>query len=140
MKKQLQIIRQDSGWLWSINEFSVIRCIIDHAISFEIWNEDYRITLKIENEFLYKVQDSIQTISIDKLKTGVDVFDIINVKASEIWISDDGNLSLRLLTGRELLVSSHEAFEAWQLTTNTGIRVICMPSGQLAIWGEEIDS
>jgi Family of unknown function (DUF6188) len=139
MKKRPKVTKQNTGWLWSIEGFSVIRCIIDHAISFEIADEDYRISLQIEGEFLYKRLDSMQAISLDNPKTIANVLSIINVSTSRIWISNTGDLNLELVTGEELLLRAHEIYEAWQIITTDDIRIVCMPSGQLAFWGLDID-
>ena len=48
--------------------------------------------------------------------------------------SPTGDLEITLDAGR-LLVRAGESYEAWQLDGPHGELVICMPGGELAVWG-----
>ena len=45
-----------------------------------------------------------------------------------------GRLELRFADGTELMVESHEQYEAWEATGPGGLRFVAMPGGKLAVW------
>jgi hypothetical protein len=52
----------------------------------------------------------------------------------------DGSLELQFQDGTRLEVSPDTAgFEAWELAASTGLRIVSLPNGGLAVWrGEEV--
>jgi hypothetical protein len=55
-------------------------------------------------------------------------------QATEATIADDGQLTLRFAEGTSLTVRPDDKYEAWQLSDDTGLLIVCMPGGDLAIW------
>ncbi|GGR30583.1 DUF6188 family protein [Streptomyces aurantiogriseus] len=59
--------------------------------------------------------------------------DVINVAE----VGAVGDLVIEFGSGVKLAVRPHEDYEAWGLVRGDGGRVICMPGGEIALWGRE---
>ncbi|GGJ05738.1 hypothetical protein GCM10011581_48520 [Saccharopolyspora subtropica] len=49
-------------------------------------------------------------------------------------VSSDGTLTVKFATGSELRVQASPSYEAWTVAGPRGMKVVCMPGGELATW------
>lgn len=50
-------------------------------------------------------------------------------------VAADGTLTVTFADGDELRVPSDPDYESWTVTGPRGLRVVCLPGGELACWG-----
>src|SRR5215469_520547 len=58
-------------------------------------------------------------------------------RAVDVTVADDGELTLRFADGELLTAPPDENYEAWELRDDTGLLVVCMPGGSLAIFAPD---
>ena len=63
-----------------------------------------------------------------------DVRPLLGKVITSVSVSPEGDLDIEFDDAR-LSVSAGYDYEAWQLSGPNGEKVICMPGGELAIWG-----
>lgn len=49
-------------------------------------------------------------------------------------VADDGTLRVCLQDGRVLTAAADEQFEAWTIAGPDGLKIACLPGGELAVW------
>lgn len=49
-------------------------------------------------------------------------------------VADDGTLRVSLQDGRVLTAGADEQFEAWTIAGPEGLKIVCLPGGELAVW------
>lgn len=54
-----------------------------------------------------------------------------------VSVSDAGDLTIRSAVA-QIDVSADDGFEAWQIYGPSGEIIVCMPGGELAIWGPRV--
>ncbi|MGH7425947.1 MAG: DUF6188 family protein, partial [Candidatus Methylomirabilales bacterium] len=50
----------------------------------------------------------------------------------------DGHLEISFSDGTHLGVPADEGFEAWEFVGPGGLRTVCLPGGELAVWTPEV--
>ena len=53
----------------------------------------------------------------------------------EVLVAREGHLGITFDDGSQISVLAAEDYEAWQVSGPDGERMVCMPGGELAIWG-----
>lgn len=51
----------------------------------------------------------------------------------------DGHLEISFTEGGHLAVPADEGFEAWEFVGPQGVRALCLPGGELALWSPPED-
>jgi hypothetical protein len=95
--------------------------------------------LTIEGPFTITLPDATAVTGCEVL----DEFVIVTVpgllvnQAVDATIAEDRQLTLRFAGGTTLTVPPDDKCEAWQLRDDTGLLIVCMPGGGLAVWSPD---
>ena len=95
--------------------------------------------LTIEGPFTVTPPDATAETCCEAL----DEFVIVTVpgllvnQAADATIGEDRQLTLRFAGGTTLTVPPDDKYEAWQLRDDTGLLIVCMPGGGLAVWSPD---
>jgi Family of unknown function (DUF6188) len=118
---------------------SVTRVLLDYAVTLEFFDRASIAELKIETPFAFVEGHGVKH-DIEPANLGADgerVAGLFLGVVAAVGIGSNGTLELDLQDGRSLIVPRHGDFESWSFVDDTGARVICLPSGDLAIWGSK---
>jgi hypothetical protein len=59
---------------------------------------------------------------------------LVQQDVAKLEVREGGLLRLTFRDGSELVVEPDDQFEAWNISTDQGVRVVCPPGGGLATW------
>ena len=62
---------------------------------------------------------------------------LIGASIEAVSVSNAGDMTIRCAVG-QIDVCADDAFEAWQIYGPSGEIIVCMPGGELAIWGPRV--
>jgi hypothetical protein len=139
MSEELRLVEFTDRWELSHTDFVVTRCAIDYTFSILLLKGNSGITIGIANDFTFKANAKVSTISVANTKTLVEVLAILHKPLRDIKMYKTGQLELHI-DGCEIIVAPDSKYEAWQIVSadkgvgNGGLLVVCIPDGDLAIW------
>lgn len=108
---------------------------VDFSIAFQIDHILGDFELRISGAFSYKSR--IGAGMIDPDAHPEDLGPILRSARSGLLkgrVGSDGHLELQFGDGMLVDVPTSDEYEPWQIVSSSGLRVISMPGGQLAIW------
>ncbi|MGH3544676.1 MAG: DUF6188 family protein [Mycobacteriales bacterium] len=62
---------------------------------------------------------------------------LVGQKVTSATAEKSGALKIALDNGSYLRVEPDETYEAWTVAGPSGLKVVCMPGGELAVWSSE---
>ena len=60
--------------------------------------------------------------------------DLVDAVVFDAEAEEDGELAVGFEGGRRLIVQPDVDYEAWTFVDPTGLRLTCMPGGEIAVW------
>mgnify|MGYP001608480272 CR=1 FL=1 len=133
MDGQSRITRQIKKYL----ENQVITSISwDGALKIEFSCPSKSLLVCIENDYLFSAEGK-ECHLFQREGEAEKIRVLKNEACKAFFIKPDGSLELGFAPGNsKIIVNSHSDFEAWSIFSPEGLKVICMPGGELAIWNE----
>lgn len=118
---------------------TVSRCYVDDAFGIQLLEDGPEVDLRLGGPFV--VGDGItewrahaETMSnLDKALA------IVHRTLTRAVARADGTLAIELSGGLTIRVPPNPPYESWTLASADGMKVVCLPSGGLAIWGPTTD-
>jgi hypothetical protein len=102
---------------------------------------DFRLTfiadvLHLVCETGFTIEDGEHSDWVDPtdLATILPAIKLFNRRLESVLIYKNGMLRLHLEDGARLRVLPHESYEAWNLSGEGGLMMVCMPGGEVAVW------
>lgn len=113
---------------------AVFLCVVDYAFSIKL---EKGLNLRLEADFDYL--DSAGTLhritpEDDPTSCGP-ALGVSRATVASMHTTSDGHLEMTFTDGSRLSVEATPAYEAWATTESNGAKVVCLPDGELAIWG-----
>lgn len=79
--------------------------------------------------------------SLELSKVAVDgLGSLLNQTLTSAVAEKSGVLIIAFANGSRLRVEPDESYEAWTISGPRGVKVVCMPGGELAVWSAEDDN
>ncbi|MEV5774364.1 DUF6188 family protein [Streptomyces antimycoticus] len=100
-------------------------------------SEDYEV--RVETDASIKVPGG-ELALFDPESPGaaaVQLVSLVRDVMTSAEVRSAGDLVISFESGAELTVAPHSDYEAWGLVGPNGRRVVCMPGGEVARWGEQ---
>ncbi|MEY7972058.1 DUF6188 family protein [Saccharomonospora xinjiangensis] len=63
--------------------------------------------------------------------------ELISLTVTSAMTEESGELRLKFEEGTMLSIEPDEEFESWTYVAPDGLKIVCMPGGELAVWSEE---
>jgi Family of unknown function (DUF6188) len=108
----------------------------DYALSLRT-DADYEI--RIETDFSMHTPKGDVAFTLGQTSLDPGTFHPLlgrNVTASST--TDTGTLELAFDNGMSLRVEPDDTYEAWTIAGPNGRKIVCMPGGEVALWGEAV--
>lgn len=136
MRKTLELTKQANYWELPLQGKRVSRCFLDHAFGIQfLLDSESEIAIKIEGIFLFKRDNKeYQLSSNEDPEVLCPAFSVLHKVVKKAIICANGDLELEFMNGSSLKVTPEYEYEAWEVTSSNGLRVVCAPGGKLAIW------
>jgi hypothetical protein len=108
---------------------------VDHALVVE-WHDRGPYELRIEGQFTWStIGQAVQVLDPETDLTQIERAVRLDGRALQrLTAQRDGRLDLGLADGSSVIVLLDDRFEAWSLVGPHGLRIVCLPGGELAIW------
>lgn len=104
----------------------------DYTVSFET-SGGYE--LRIENDYILQTPHGALSFSPEPSNADSETLKSLAEQAiSHASVENDGTLDVRFANGNELRVQPSPTYEAWTVAGPRGMKVVCMPGGELATW------
>ena len=135
-----QLIEHDDYWVIPLQGKAVTRCFVDSAFGLECWERDSLTTIRIEGLFVFEEQGVEQHLSPEYPSTLGPVLSVLGQTVTSAHAHKNGDLAVYFANGSRLSVAPDAEYEAWEMVTSEGLRVVCTAGGNLSIWHAERDS
>ncbi len=96
----------------------------DLSLNINICSADESIYLRVEGEYILTNQEN-HFLEINILN---------NIEVLDINISSMSPLIIKFNKNISLIVPWSEDYESWEINTSSGLKIISLPGGELAIW------
>ena len=133
MTPDITLRRLPDRWNLPIESARITQFLIDHALAIRFQIDMQRTILRIENDFYLYTGDVPQPVDLSKKTEVGSVLMLYNMAVTDFSIRDNGRLEVAIGDEYRLLIDPHPEQTAWQILADSGLRVACMPHGQLSI-------
>ena len=127
---------ESDKYIFHLEGLQISRCCLDYAFSFEVFDSLKETTIRIESSFTLSQNDSKFCLTPSKPEDLGPVYTLFGEIISKIHMYKTGVLHIVFGNGAQLQVNPSDKYEAWEILNTQGVRVVCMPSGKLAVWGD----
>jgi hypothetical protein len=137
MMRPWTIVKDGSGWLLPLSGRQVDRCTLDYRFGLNFYGGDDEAAIIVEGAFrLLDNEDVLEMDATQPAELGP-AFALVRRVVRTARATETGRLEVLFEDGSRLIVEPNEQFEAWEMYGPGGIRAICMPGGDIAIWNAE---
>jgi hypothetical protein len=128
------LVEYGDRWLVPLQGKKVTRCFVDSAFGLELWESDNTTTIRIEGPFTVQEHGVAQRLSPEQPKTLGSALSLLGKTVATVNVYKDGCLTMNFADGSDLSVPPNAAYEAWEVVSSRGLRVVSTPGGTLSIW------
>jgi hypothetical protein len=111
----------------------ITRCSVDYGVTLLLAGEGPQYELRLQTPFTLIEGDRRLLLEPEHTATLGPVVTLFGRNVSSAETLDDGCLSLRLHDAL-LHITPHPEYEAWTLTGDDGLLVVCGPGGAVTTW------
>jgi len=129
----MYIRKETLGWSIISDGEKVSRCIFDFALTLQL-GESPDSLVNIENDLTIVSDKGAHVVKIENVESIGYSTILLRKELISGYVSEDGKLELMFSSDITLIVQNHESYEAWNIVTTDGARLVCMPSGTVAYW------
>lgn len=129
-----KLIEDVDYWIIPVQGMQVACSFVDRALNIQFRRDEHEITVRIEGAFSFKTEKEEYKLLPEQPIALGPVFDILNKAIDSAWAYRKGSLYLKFSDGNILLVEPDPKYEAWEIAGTGGLRVVCLPGGELSIW------
>lgn len=124
------IHKYEDYWEIPLDGRVISRFIIDISfIEIEILENDFELTLRVENDFAFENADNTQVISRENPASIGPILILLNHPLKLLHITQHGIVSLLFEEPFKLIVEPQDRFESWELWDKDGFGLLCGPGG-----------
>lgn len=127
-------------WQLPLIGCDVRQCIVDYALTLILDRDGEGFEVRIGDRFTFQPAGGGAGVVMDAdpEPTGLGpVLGLPRTSVTESAAFDGGRLTLSFADGSAIEVPPSEDYEAWEVTGPRGLRLICMPGGEFAVWNPD---
>ncbi len=133
------IARIDHGWSIVPADRELTRLTLDWAVNLELGHGVDTVHIRIESPFVVEVGEVETLVLPEQPETVAVMLPRLRRKVVSIGAFDDGHLEVGFDDGSSLSVAATEDYEPWGLTGPSGLRIVSIPGGEIAVWTPTTD-
>ena len=133
------LLEADDLWVLPLAGRLVTQCRFDYAFTIIVGERENSFEIRIEEPFEFRVGGG-QRVTLDpEAEPGAmgPALTVLHQTIDRAVAYKDGRLGVEFAGGGELRVPLGQRFEAWTLVGPTGLRIVSLPGGELAIWSPD---
>jgi hypothetical protein len=131
---KINIIKSQNNWGILIGGLEIRRLCLDFSLILELWEQDNVLTIRIESPFTLSGATGNYNVDPQKVESIGPALQLLFKTASTLQILENGTLEMVLTDSSCVRVKSETDFEAWEVNSDKGLKIVCMPGGDIAIW------
>lgn len=117
-----------------VRGLAVSRCCIDQALLLEFFSKQIEVLVRIEGAFRLRRSGEVVLLNAEDPQSLGPALALLEQRVDTAQAQARGSLLLQFEDGTELEVDPDPDYEAWELTSTDGLRVVSTPGGGLGIW------
>jgi hypothetical protein len=129
------LINYEDYWQLPLSGRTVSRFNVDNTVSIEFLDPGKeRLIIILEQCFTIWFEGIQYLLSPnDRIHLGP-LFLLLHHVVIRAWAFKDGRLRLEVENTGILEIEPHPEYEAWSFVGEGGMRIVCLPGGELAVW------
>ena len=132
----MNLIENEEYWEVQLKDRTVTRCMVDGSFAIETWVPRDTVRVRIEAPFRYSTITSKHELDPDKPKTLGPALSILGKNLIRVLAEKKGHLNLLFSDQSTVDVEPHAEYEAWEISSATGMLLVCKSGGEIAFWSE----
>jgi hypothetical protein len=129
-----RLIHANDSWQLPIAGIPVSRFVVDYEFTIAFTDGAFDCTIRFEGTLTLVKRSTALARDVTQPGQLAELFSLLGVPAVSGTAHENGDLRVVFENGWEVLASAEPDYEAWEVSTSTGARIVCSPGGQLAIW------
>lgn len=135
MEKRLELIESYDCYTIHLDGFEVEGVVVDHDVTLRLASAlGQMLIIRLEEPFSWKQDQKSITLSADDPSALPIISSLGHKETRSVTIWKNGDLEIELSNAGLISVRPNGLYEAWELSEPNGLRIVCMPGGELAIW------
>jgi Family of unknown function (DUF6188) len=130
-----ELVEQPDRWTLDMTGAVVTQCRFDHAVTLLVDLSPGSVELRIEQPMEFERADG--TLGVPLQGTAAQMapaLELLQQEPTSLEAYKDGRLRVHFAGGGRLAVEADPDYEVWTLTGPGGLRLVCLPGGDLAVW------
>lgn len=141
MKNKLgDIIKKDENYIMPVKGAVINRFVIDNRFCMQFLELNDPMDILIEGKFFINFEGTKQEFDIQKFDTLGPAFHLFQKEIEYGKVYKNGNLEIKFKEGMLLTAPFDNKYECWEINTKSGVKIISLPGGELAIWERNRDT
>jgi hypothetical protein len=136
-KRQIYATDWNGGYVLNLDGEPVYRCSLDRQLRLLLGTSGVEIVIASPFE-LVKDEDR-WVLDPERPEEIAPAFQVLWRIVSNVTVENDGRLVIGFFDGTIVNVPSDPDYEAWEIVAENGLRLICMPGGEVAYWAPRSD-
>ncbi len=135
MSEDYKLIEHDDYWVLPLEGKPVCRFLVNSQLTIEFLEpESERTIVVIEGDFRLEIDGKEYALSAQAPTALGPVFVLYRATVESALAFKDGRLEVKFQEGAKISATPHPDFESWNVVGVRWLRVVCLPSGKLAVW------
>lgn len=130
----MMICEQSDGWLVTFDGCAITRCCVDTGFTLLMTEASASLELRIEGELSLSGSTGSLSLTAGHALDAIPILELIQVNVCSISMAKAGELQLLLANDRVLRIDWSENYEAWEISADNGLKIVCLPGGGLSVW------
>ena len=135
MSANYEVTEHESYWTVPLDGKAVCRFLVDNQLQIQFFEpQDEETTIVIEGQFTLDIDGEVRTLHAAEPAALGPVFALFRAVVETTLALKNGKLEVKFREGAKISAMPHRDFESWSIVGARGLRIVCMPGGELAIW------
>ncbi len=126
-------------WVLELGDAVVTECSVGHEVALQVHGPAGYVTITFGSAFAIHTDGAEVLLDpeTDRPRDLAPVLDLLHAPVNRVEALVDGRLVVRLGCDRSVRAHPHARYEAWGVTGPDGLRLVCMPGGEVAVWSPD---
>jgi hypothetical protein len=135
-------MKQPGQYQIAVQGLAVIELGVSDSFKIHFWvSREGGLTITIAGGFECTVRGQHYTVPEERDPVALGpTLALLGHKAEALTAGEDGTLRLALSEGAQVTVAPADGYESWHLNGPSGLLVVCLPGGGLAVWDAKPDT
>ena len=134
MTSQLDVPGSDNTLSLPLAGREVARLVLDYRLTLQFLGGDDDLDLAIATPFAVVDEGRTDLVDPEQPESLGPALTLLRRVVESVIVREDGGLELAFTHGPRLSVPPDPNYEAWESTSSSGAKLVCLPGGGLAVW------